>query len=185
MPVPFIGALRHPDLYGIAHSDEMLPYRLGTDYDRPLARRMAEEAGVPRELFGQEKKATGFLLTMAEAVLSPETRKALDEVIRIRFGSGIWMRERLHQIPSDFLNSVWSFSTSKLAEGTDLASIGVGRFVLKGCRVMSSRLLKLYGSLWSFDKYNDLLLIWALEKTGDRYRNTQRKRGAEAEQVCG
>ena len=33
----------------------MTPWCIGTDYDRPIARRIAEEAGVPREWFGQNK----------------------------------------------------------------------------------------------------------------------------------
>ena len=33
------------------------PWRLGTAYDRPIPRRIAEEAGVPRSVFGVRKKA--------------------------------------------------------------------------------------------------------------------------------
>jgi len=181
VPVPFIGAVRHRDLHEIAHSDEMLPYRVGNDYDRPLARRMAEEAGVPRELFGQKKKATGFLLTKQEGALSQKTRQAVDDFIRMRFGLTMWMLERLHNILRDFLNSVWSFSTWKLSRGTDQASSKVGRFLLKGCRILSALLLRLYESLWSFDKYNDVLLIWALEKTGARYRKVRCDSGTRVE----
>jgi len=42
--------------------EEMMPYTLNNDYDRPIPRRIAEESGVPRELFGQEKKAASILL---------------------------------------------------------------------------------------------------------------------------
>jgi hypothetical protein len=39
----------------------MLPWRLGTGYyDRPIARRIAEEAGVPRENFGHKKFGAGM-----------------------------------------------------------------------------------------------------------------------------
>jgi hypothetical protein len=33
----------------------MNPWRLGNKYDRPIARRIAEEAGLPRQMFGQSK----------------------------------------------------------------------------------------------------------------------------------
>src|SRR2546427_8786426 len=33
------------------------PWRLGSDYDRPIPRRILEEAGIPRRLFGNRKKA--------------------------------------------------------------------------------------------------------------------------------
>jgi len=36
---------------------EMAPWRLGSDYDRPIPRRILEEAGIPRQLFGTRKKA--------------------------------------------------------------------------------------------------------------------------------
>jgi hypothetical protein len=34
----------------------MKPWSLGNDYDRPIARRIAESSGVPREAFGIQKK---------------------------------------------------------------------------------------------------------------------------------
>lgn len=57
VPVPPIGYLQHPALVAISNAPEMRPWSVGGDYDRPIARRLAEEAGVPRELFGQAKKA--------------------------------------------------------------------------------------------------------------------------------
>ena len=36
----------------------MDPWRLGTTYDRPIPRRIAESAGVPRGMFGQTKMAS-------------------------------------------------------------------------------------------------------------------------------
>jgi hypothetical protein len=36
----------------------MRQWSIGGEYDRPIARRLAEEAGVPRHLFGQTKLAT-------------------------------------------------------------------------------------------------------------------------------
>jgi len=40
-------------------SEEMQPWSIGGDYDKPFPRRIAEEMGVPRELFGQRKMASG------------------------------------------------------------------------------------------------------------------------------
>ncbi len=58
LPLPFIGARRKPDIVRITESCEMDPWRMGNTYDRPIARRIAEEAGIPRQLFGQSKKAS-------------------------------------------------------------------------------------------------------------------------------
>lgn len=55
--VPFLFARRIADLASIGASAEMAPWRSGTTYDRPIARRLAEAAGVPRAAFGQRKRA--------------------------------------------------------------------------------------------------------------------------------
>jgi hypothetical protein len=57
LPLPFWGARRIAEINAIGHSDEMRPWRLGTGYDRPIPRRILEEAGVPRALFGFSKNA--------------------------------------------------------------------------------------------------------------------------------
>jgi hypothetical protein len=56
--IPFIGAIHRRDILQITSSREMDPWRIGTDYDRPIPRRIAEQAGVPREQFGQRKMAS-------------------------------------------------------------------------------------------------------------------------------
>ena len=58
LPLPFIGARSRADIYRITCSEEMAPWRLGHGYDKVIARRIAEERGVPRELFGQDKLNT-------------------------------------------------------------------------------------------------------------------------------
>jgi hypothetical protein len=58
VPLAYIGARRMEDILNITESSEMDSWRLGNTYDRPIARRIAEEAGVPRSLFGQSKKGS-------------------------------------------------------------------------------------------------------------------------------
>jgi hypothetical protein len=61
-PPAYVGALHGPAIFRITHSPEMRPWKLGSGYyDRPIARRIAEEAGVPRENFGQRKLGAGNL----------------------------------------------------------------------------------------------------------------------------
>ena len=63
LPIPFVGCLQHPSIDRVTMSDEMKPWfvdretRGGRIYNRPLPRRLVEEAGVPREWFGQDKRA--------------------------------------------------------------------------------------------------------------------------------
>jgi hypothetical protein len=80
-PVPFAGAVNHPDIHRVSNSEEMRPWLLGRgSYDRPIPRRIVEERGVARDLFGQAKKvvAQAFLPTTGEledlaTLLSPHT----------------------------------------------------------------------------------------------------------------
>jgi len=61
VPVPMLGFRAHKKLRAMSRSSQMEPWTLHNNYDRPIARRMAEEAGVPRHLFGQRKRATATL----------------------------------------------------------------------------------------------------------------------------
>ena len=54
-PVPFWGARQAADMKRINHLEEMAPWDIGGDYNRPICRRIVEGAGVPREAFGMEK----------------------------------------------------------------------------------------------------------------------------------
>jgi hypothetical protein len=74
LPVPFIGARRHSEIKKIANSDEMRPYSVGGPYDRPVARRIVEEAGIERSLFGQKKKAVTILSYINKKLLRKEFR---------------------------------------------------------------------------------------------------------------
>ncbi len=58
LPLPYIGARRKQDIVNITESSDMDPWRLGNTYDRPIPRRIAEEAGIPRHAFGQSKMAS-------------------------------------------------------------------------------------------------------------------------------
>ena len=58
LPVPFMGCTRAADIRRISRSSEMDHWRIGGHYDRPIPRRIAEEAGAARESFGQHKLAT-------------------------------------------------------------------------------------------------------------------------------
>lgn len=71
---PFIGARSREDIVRITESREMDAWRLGTSYDRPIPRRIAEEGGVPREVFGQVKMASVLELPPPPVPLDPSLR---------------------------------------------------------------------------------------------------------------
>jgi hypothetical protein len=72
--VPMIGMADDPaDLGRLSRAAEMAPWTLGGDYDRPLARRIAEEAGLPRGSFASRKlMATPAYATLGRGRLPVE-----------------------------------------------------------------------------------------------------------------
>lgn len=96
VPVPFIAGRQHPSTARIGKSPEMAPYSVGGSYDRPIARRIAEEAGVPRDAFGTKKKAVSILVRDRERQ-PPEFRNEVDAFMAslpaaARFGTPIMSR---------------------------------------------------------------------------------------------
>lgn len=82
IPVPFFGIQHAGILPSIATSSDMQAWRIGGQYDRPIPRRIIEEAGVERSAFGQHKSAT----TIDDIYYWPQTKAA-----RARFES--WLRK--------------------------------------------------------------------------------------------
>ena len=77
LPIPFIGCMQHESISQISNSAAMRPWSIGnTHYDRPIPRRIAEEAGVPRPLFGQKKKAVARPY-QTTSVRNPELSRVL------------------------------------------------------------------------------------------------------------
>jgi hypothetical protein len=70
-PVAFWGVRQIADLHRISNSPEMAPWDVPGDYSRPICRRIVESAGVPRHMFGMEKKASWVMLLRSRQFLSP------------------------------------------------------------------------------------------------------------------
>jgi hypothetical protein len=64
-PVPYFGLRQAADISAISHSTALAPWDRAA-WSKPICRRIAEEAGIPGELFGQAKKATAVLLRVGE-----------------------------------------------------------------------------------------------------------------------
>jgi hypothetical protein len=61
-PLAFFGGRNLDQIYRISLSDEMKPWSIGGKYDRPICRRIVEQEGIPREMFGRDKKAASVVL---------------------------------------------------------------------------------------------------------------------------
>ena len=155
LPLPYIGALHGPALYRITHSREMDPWRLGTGYyDRPIARRMAEEAGVPRENFGHRKLGTAMaawrdLNAESQADFNAFVASEIPEVIR----RGLDPRPRSERIDNHRRLAYFRTHYAHLPMGDRL--------------IRASGLERLHVL---FNSVNQYQFHWGFERTRDRYR---------------
>ena len=162
MPVPFIGARRHADIQKITNSEEMRPYAIGGWYDRPVPRRLAEEAGVRRGAFGQSKKAVVILAFMNRALLRDDIREEIERPRRdFSFLQLLSYRARSARFAAEgFLQNFVLFTA-------DLLPVGSGTYR----KVMSSVLL--FGRPLAFFEhahpFNSLAFAWALSVVSKRY----------------
>lgn len=88
VPVPFIWAQDILKIRRITLSPEMEPWRLHDDYDRPIPRRILETAGVPRGLFGFDKK---FICARAMWPIHPRLRREFLDHLRREKGLPAWL----------------------------------------------------------------------------------------------
>jgi hypothetical protein len=91
--ISFWGVRQIADLHRISNAPDMKAWDVPGDYSRPICRRIVESAGVPREMFGREKKASWVLLLRNRSFLSkPSLADYLDWIALQR---AEWMRKGL------------------------------------------------------------------------------------------
>jgi hypothetical protein len=93
---PYIGARSRTDIFRITESEEMEPWRLHTNYDRPIPRRLAEQAGLPREQFGQVKMASGLEFPAPITPFDPGLRR---EYLAFLTEQGVLSRGKVWLLP--------------------------------------------------------------------------------------
>jgi hypothetical protein len=96
--VPFIHARSIHELVKLANSPEMKAWRLDTDYDRPIPRRILESVGVPRGAFGTRKR------TVIDWYSYPVNRELRSRFFRFMYDEygipafGIYLYDRLNRL---------------------------------------------------------------------------------------
>jgi hypothetical protein len=75
-PVPFWGGLQIADLVRITRSKEMEPWHVPGSYNRPICRRIVEEAGIPRGSFATAKHGSSDQLMSISNFLPPSSTRS-------------------------------------------------------------------------------------------------------------
>ncbi|HUU89933.1 MAG TPA: hypothetical protein VM238_01850 [Phycisphaerae bacterium] len=82
-PVPLFGVRHRREIEMISFSKEMEPWTMHNDYDRPIPRRVLEEAGVPRGSFAVRKENTSHEAAFLWPY-SPESQARFRSYLRSR-----------------------------------------------------------------------------------------------------
>jgi len=78
LPILFFGASEQPSLTRIIESDQMKPYVVAGRYDKPIQRRLAEDAGIARGSFATVKRrASGAIHSQGLAAMSATSVESL------------------------------------------------------------------------------------------------------------
>ena len=132
----------------------MEPWSIGGDYDRPLARRILEEAGVPRSYFGSHKMGGAHLNLTGARDLCPTSQADLKD-----FLADVDLSERNH------ISARVLYRLHRLTRWINRNSVRMTRFTGRPLRP-APRLNPRY---WPIPATTPLF-HWGFQRTRDRYR---------------
>ena len=117
LAVPSIGYSQYASLQTISNSEEMRSWSLNRgEYDRPIPRRIVEDAGVARELFGQSKRVAARSLKYCNpvSILEPDLRHVMAATSYLNFCKYAEQRKlystRLERLIFTLLHALYRFN---------------------------------------------------------------------------
>ncbi len=155
LPVPFMGLRQLSNLVSLSRSAELAPWDVGGPYSRPIPRRLLEEAGVARDLFGITKTGASIRFLIGQDPWSPAGRHAF-----VR-----WLGERCRSYgvsPLTALAGGISIIARDAAVATGLRQRGIFRASLERVASRLSDFIRKRG-------LNDLAFAWAVELVRKSY----------------
>jgi hypothetical protein len=152
-PVPFWGARQIRAVNGIGKSTELRPWDVGGDYSRPICRRIVEESGVPRGLFGVSKRNASVMLHNYREFLTPSSTE--DFMSWLRAHRRDWIKGgRIPPIASPTVDRVMYLAAESFAAW---AKRKPGLWRLAGLAERRPTYLRRY------------VFPWAIERAKERY----------------
>ncbi len=163
-PVPYIGSYRFPSINKITLSEEMSPWMLGTHYDRPIPRKILEEKGVPRDIFGHTKKAIQVpLIGTKKNMLSKMSDKTKRSFLKFH---NRYKRERslVRQLYYDLMTGLYLILSPRIF-GKILSKAGMPKKAKAVHNFAKTRLFKFGRN----PRTASFLLPWGVSIVKDRY----------------
>jgi hypothetical protein len=161
LPFPFIAGQRREEILNIASTAEMQRWRLGRGYDKPIARRIAEERGVPRQLFGMQKLNSTVSLPRPPVPLEPDLRQRYFEFL-VREGLARRWQLRLLPLVHRINQALYYHSPTRY------------RAVYYACRLLSRLLGRRYVPALLLGRLNGTLHAFCVNEVADRRAATLR-----------
>jgi len=156
--LPFLFAHSINDIVRISNSDEMKEWRLNNNYDRPIARRLVEEKGIPRNLFGFRKKGVTKYYNYP---LNSELREEFFAFIKENFG----------------YSKLWIYFYSYMTKYPVLIIMGILYVIGLGTLIDKNRRPGL--------RFSRLMYIWAANRLADTFSRKLDWRADEGKQNKG
>ncbi len=103
----YIGARHNREIHSIAISETMRPWYVGGNYDRPLARRLGEDAGLPRDSFGTKKMYTAHSHISEKTSFSHEAWMAYQSFLKRSHSSVPWISYQSWQRLAQSRHFLW------------------------------------------------------------------------------
>ena len=178
VPIPFIGVLSRHDIYKIGRSDELAEFRLNNRYDKPIPRKIAEERGVPRNSFGQLKKAASILFCHSLSFMTPSSMQDLSDFQKENFKGGALFYQQIRQGLYSIRLATLRFSLKWLRKifNTKLPLLWKLQSIwqTKGLKLNKLTTLIIVTDYSVFEHSSplksDLPFLWAISKIKSRYR---------------
>jgi hypothetical protein len=165
--VPFLGVRQIKEIHAISTSPDLATWDIGGGYSRPVCRRIVEECGVPRDMFGVEKKAT------AQFILGPQS--FLTRGMRLDYYRWLWSQRQVWvsrgQKPPSLLSdlqTVVRFRVGMLAGR--LARTNVAHRLGPRVGAVLTR-LSVDSTSSRFRILGTFVFHWAVDRAKERYRD--------------
>jgi hypothetical protein len=161
VPLPFMGIRQVEDINTIGRSEEMAAWDMGGNYNKPIPRRIIEEAGVPRDMFAVKKLGVSVRLSSPDVLRSARIRDDYYEWLREH--TAVWLKSG--RLPPQ--------TVSALARPLQPAAGSLARGVRRAERRLKigtdiGRRLKLFATR---DYVYKFLFPWALRRAQSRYES--------------
>jgi len=155
LPLCYAGARHGLAIYRITHLAEMAPWKLGRGkYDRPIPRRIAEEAGVPRNNFGH-RKLGGYVESARQ--LNPESEHDFQDFLLTQVPEHV-RRSLDHRPPWDHIRRHRQLAWFR----SEYSHWPLAAALLDG--LGTDRLHQMWNSVRQYEFH------WGFTKVQDRYR---------------